>query len=1165
MPSLSITAYNMRTLRCAAPYINMLMETSDIVVLAEHRLYNNELYKLKDINDSYEYHAKASADLCDSQGIRKPGHCGIAICWKKNICHKVCIINNESDRICIIELINCLNSKSIYIFGVYLPQRGCKMTSFVTHLDILDKYINQLKEKGHIIVIGDTNCHFGKEYGIRCAGETTTNAKIMYDMACNHQLSIVDTTGICTGPKYSFHVDGVGTSYVDHCATSNGLLPYISKCYIHNEHFANMSDHLPITIEFHDIDINDVENEMSARIPWAKYSEEEILAKYTIPLEEMLNSDFSTTLSHTDNNNIITEHDIEHCIDKLTYAMSICSKNLIKKKSKGGRKHYWNKDLSEMSNEVKHRWIRWKEIGRPRGDDPTFQQYKDAKKEFRRRRKKAEIEYEQKKVQDLCKSEEMDIKFFWHIVNQSKKNKGNRIVPFRISEDEVITQPEKIRKCWKEYFEHLYTPKAKYDEDYKSRIDIEVQKMVTMSYKEMPQDKFERFTLVDIMQQIDSLKMKKAPGYDGIQPEHIKYGGTNCNKILTLLFNSIAISEHIPSQFKIGVIIPLPKGDKDRLIPDNNRGITLLGSIAKLYDKVILKRIMKWLVEEKKIHDLQGSCQEKCSNLQTSWLVRESIAHFNERGTTVYVALLDVAKAFDSIWHNGLFYLLYKGGMDRKLWRLFIISYASFKCCVSIGGKCSDTFLALQGLHQGAPFSMTGYAFFSDVLIRGLVQCIVGLQIADVDITCPAYADDMVVMATNVAALQVLLNKVSEYSTKWRLTFNAQKCAIVVFGQDKNPDYDIYLCGSTIERQISNMHLGLMLTPNKSSENDFIKQRITSCKKVSGAIRAIGSRKAPVTPKSAATVFKATCKTKLLYGTELLQLSATAINEMEKYQSHVAKAIQGLPESCANIGANKTMGWISIKGQIDILKLIFLWRLILLPMSSIYKKILVYRFVYLIYSDVENKTGPLWDMLKTAKSYGLMNNVRQVIENASVVNMETWKRTVKSVVQYYEERQFQIKCTLYPSLHIINEINLSQINISAWWLFVQDNPYEHSKCKEVIRLLLGVHNTNEKNVHKRNFSNLCHNCDMFERETTHHVLFKCKALSAIRLQMWTQVLNNCPKGELENELCRMSDEKRTAFITSGLCDTYIQEWSLVYKAIADFINVLFKEKAKLAV
>ena len=61
------------------------------------------------------------------------------------------------------------------------------------------------------------------------------------------------------------------------------------------------------------------------------------------------------------------------------------------------------------------------------------------------------------------------------------------------------------------------------------------------------------------------------------------------------------------------------------------------------------------------------------------------------------------------------------------------------------------------------------------------------------------------------------------------------------------------------------------------------------------------------------------------------------------------------------------------------------------------------------------------------------------------------------------------------------------------------------------------------------------------------------------------MLNNCPKGELANELSKMNDVRRTAFLISGLCDTYIQEWCSIYTAIANFINVLFKEKANLAV
>ena len=73
------------------------------------------------------------------------------------------------------------------------------------------------------------------------------------------------------------------------------------------------------------------------------------------------------------------------------------------------------------------------------------------------------------------------------------------------------------------------------------------------------------------------------------------------------------------------------------------------------------------------------------------------MAQYMERGSTVYVALLDVAKAFDTVWHNGLFYMLHENGMDKKLWRLLIKSYDGFRCCVSIGGQYSEFFRLYRG------------------------------------------------------------------------------------------------------------------------------------------------------------------------------------------------------------------------------------------------------------------------------------------------------------------------------------------------------------------------------------------------------------------------------------------------------------------------------------
>jgi hypothetical protein len=187
--------------------------------------------------------------------------------------------------------------------------------------------------------------------------------------------------------------------------------------------------------------------------------------------------------------------------------------------------------------------------------------------------------------------------------------------------------------------------------------------------------------------------------------------------------------EHIPTQLKCGVIVPIPKGDKDRSLQDNYRGITLLPILSRLYEKVLLGKIKKWVHNNQLIDDLQGAGQEACSSLHTNWLVREGISHYREQQSSVYIALMDIAKAFDSIWHEGLFYKLYELGMDGKIWRLLLRSYDHFKCKVAIGGAYSDEFVTEQGLHQGGPFSMMAFTLYNNGLLQELRACNAGIAI----------------------------------------------------------------------------------------------------------------------------------------------------------------------------------------------------------------------------------------------------------------------------------------------------------------------------------------------------------------------------------------------------------------------------------------------------
>ena len=59
------------------------------------------------------------------------------------------------------------------------------------------------------------------------------------------------------------------------------------------------------------------------------------------------------------------------------------------------------------------------------------------------------------------------------------------------------------------------------------------------------------------------MKDKKAPGYDRISAEHFKHAGSKCIHVVTYVFNRICETEKVPFRFKRGVLIPIPKGDKD--------------------------------------------------------------------------------------------------------------------------------------------------------------------------------------------------------------------------------------------------------------------------------------------------------------------------------------------------------------------------------------------------------------------------------------------------------------------------------------------------------------------------------------------------------------------------------------------------------------------------
>ncbi len=109
----------------------------------------------------------------------------------------------------------------------------------------------------------------------------------------------------------------------------------------------------------------------------------------------------------------------------------------------------------------------------------------------------------------------------------------------------------------------------------------------------------------------------------------------------------------------------------------------------------------------------------------------------------MYICSLDLTKAFDTVWIDGLLYRLYEIEIDAKLWRLIRELYSGAQCSVKTGSEMSNLLTIGQGLHQGTPMSMLMFQIFFNPFIKELRNLKIGANMLNIDVPCTAFADDI--------------------------------------------------------------------------------------------------------------------------------------------------------------------------------------------------------------------------------------------------------------------------------------------------------------------------------------------------------------------------------------------------------------------------------------
>ncbi|KAK3885135.1 hypothetical protein Pcinc_010617 [Petrolisthes cinctipes] len=201
----------------------------------------------------------------------------------------------------------------------------------------------------------------------------------------------------------------------------------------------------------------------------------------------------------------------------------------------------------------------------------------------------------------------------------------------------------------------------------------------------------EPFTEEDLTTAISHLKHGKASGLDGITPEIVTHLGVNAREWLLSLLNKCATSLKIPKIWKRAKVVALLKPGKDSTSPKSYRPISLLCIIYKLYECMILARILP-PVEEHLSVDQAGFRPGRsfCSQVLN---LSQYIEDMFENKQITGAVFVDLMAAYDTVNHRALIFKAAQIVQNSTMVRIIESLLSNRRFHVEMDGKKSRWYI----------------------------------------------------------------------------------------------------------------------------------------------------------------------------------------------------------------------------------------------------------------------------------------------------------------------------------------------------------------------------------------------------------------------------------------------------------------------------------------
>ena len=417
----------------------------------------------------------------------------------------------------------------------------------------------------------------------------------------------------------------------------------------------------------------------------------------------------------------------------------------------------------------------------------------------------AQAAQEERKWKEYAKKPQQ---FLWKTVKEAIGEQGTNYPPLK--NGTIVTKEDKAQVFLDSYKKVSQRTKEsetfdehnkKYVEEYllESKSDFDV---------DVPQVDYNAPLRLEELEFAMGKLKKSAVGPDGIPNWAYKNSPTSRRSAMLMLFNLSLSTGEFPQSYRFSDIVSLPKAGKDHTLPKNYRPISLTNTISRIFESIIHKRLYAYCEIHKVLPPTQFAYRHNRSSVDPLILLTQDIKAGLRRFFVTNMIQLDITKAFDTVWLDGLSFKLHKIGVKNHL-LAWLSSYVSNRKYRVITPATTEFEEFEDGVPQGSSLSPLLFTIFlSDIVSK--LKC-----------KHAEFADDFTLWKTVNSELiassemQQDLDLIEQWSAKWRISFG-DKCSQTLFHplrKRKLPDFKLRFNNKPLKKDQSPKLLGLNLDP----------------------------------------------------------------------------------------------------------------------------------------------------------------------------------------------------------------------------------------------------------------------------------------------------------------------------------------------------------------